>query len=323
MKLSVAMCTYNGERHIEKQLASILNQTIAIDEIVICDDGSNDKTIQIIEQFQLQYPAIISLYKNEVTLGSNKNFEKAISICSGDYIFLSDQDDIWKNIKVEKIIQFFNENKSMEGVFSNADLINEKGDFFTKNSLWDTVFFMENQLQKPIDLCSFIISIKNIVTGATLCFKKEIKNSIFPFPVAPEFYHDEWIAIFIASRKKLGYITDHLISYRIHENQQTSIDHNLHKPVIDHQLEISKFILGEIIPKTHGDFKKIKKSYFDNHIKFKTITDNLKNEYEFNFKEITESNLVLYKKQNTIMRKANPILYFFRKLKYGLKGEQF
>ena len=323
MKLSVAMCTFNGEQHIEKQLLSILKQTIAIDEIIICDDGSNDKTIQIIEKLQVQYPTIISLYKNQVNLGSNKNFEKAISICSGDYIFLSDQDDIWKDHKVEKTIQFFNENKSMEGVFSNADLINDEDKNFTKNSLWDTVFFMENQLQKPIDLCSFIVSIKNIVTGATLCFKKEIKSSIFPFPVAPNFYHDEWIAIFLASRKKLGYITDHLISYRIHDRQQTSIDYNLPKPVVEYQIKLSKLILGETFPKTHGDFKNIKKSYFDNHIKFKAITDTLNEEYPFNFREITESNLALYKKQNTIMMKANPLLYFFRKLKYGIKGEQF
>ena len=99
------MCTYNGEKYIKEQLESILNQTIAIDEIIICDDGSNDKTIQIIEEIQLEYPNKISLYKNQVNLGSNKNFEKAITICSGDYIFLSDQDDIWKNNKVEKIIK--------------------------------------------------------------------------------------------------------------------------------------------------------------------------------------------------------------------------
>ena len=107
MKLSVALCTYNGEKYIKEQLESILNQTVAIDEIIICDDRSNDKTTAIIEQFQAEYPDKISLHKNHANLGSTKNFEKSISICTGDYIFLSDQDDIWKANKVEKIIQYF------------------------------------------------------------------------------------------------------------------------------------------------------------------------------------------------------------------------
>jgi glycosyltransferase involved in cell wall biosynthesis len=160
MKTSVAMCTYNGEKYIKIQLESILNQILPIDEIVICDDGSNDKTIAIIEQFQFEYPNKIFLYKNPVNLGSNKNFEKAITICNGDYIFLSDQDDLWKETKVEKIIQHFSENEYLEGVFSNADLINDEAVNFTQNSLWDSVFFIENQLQKPIDLYCLIKSKK-------------------------------------------------------------------------------------------------------------------------------------------------------------------
>jgi len=107
MKTSVAMCTHNGEKYIKTQLESILTQTIAIDEIVICDDRSNDNTIAIIEQIQLENPNKISLYKNHENIGSTKNFEKAISICTGDYIFLSDQDDIWKVNKFEKVIKNF------------------------------------------------------------------------------------------------------------------------------------------------------------------------------------------------------------------------
>ena len=116
MKLSVAMCTYNGEQHVNEQLESILKQTMTVDEIIICDDGSTDKTIQIIEQFQMNFPNIITLHRNSFNLGSNKNFEKAITLCSGDYIFLSDQDDIWKINKVEKIIQSFLDSPSLEAI---------------------------------------------------------------------------------------------------------------------------------------------------------------------------------------------------------------
>ena len=68
MKTSVAMCTYNGEKYIKTQLESILNQTVAIDEIIICDDGSNDKTIEIIAQIQLENPNKIYLYQNPINL---------------------------------------------------------------------------------------------------------------------------------------------------------------------------------------------------------------------------------------------------------------
>jgi len=212
MKTSVAMCTYNGEKFIKIQIESILNQSLPIDEIVICDDGSNDKTIEIIKQFQREYPNKITLHKNQINLGSNKNFEKAISLCNGDYVFLSDQDDVWKTDKVEKIIHCFLNNPLIEAVFTNGDLINFKNEKIVNKTLWNSVFFLENQLNKPIHLFKLISSKRNMVTGATLCIKKETKELILPFPEINSYYHDEWIAIIMASRNKLAYLTDELIS---------------------------------------------------------------------------------------------------------------
>jgi glycosyltransferase involved in cell wall biosynthesis len=314
MKTSVAMCTYNGEKYIKEQLKSILNQTVTIDEIVICDDGSNDKTIATIEQFQVEYPNKIFLYKNPVNLGSNKNFQKAIKICNGDYIFLSDQDDLWKETKVEKIIQHFSKNEYLEGVFSNADLINDESENFTQNSLWDSVFFIENELQKPIDLYCLIKSKKNMVTGATLCFKKEIKNLILPIPVIHEFYHDEWIAIILASRKKFGYVTDKLISYRIHSGQQMGVGGYQKKNRSKKHINLSNHILDNSTPKSYLDFKQLAKIYYRNYLKFKNVSNSTEDGFHLNFKEIAESNLELFKKCNDSLKRAYPFLYFFRNL---------
>lgn len=118
MKLSVAMCTYNGDKFIASQLSSILDQTIPIDDIVICDDGSNDKTLEIISRIQQENPNKINLFRNPVNLGSTKNFEKAIDLCSGDYIFLADQDDIWKKDKVQKNFRCFLIKIQMQKAFS-------------------------------------------------------------------------------------------------------------------------------------------------------------------------------------------------------------
>ncbi|PZX94834.1 glycosyltransferase family 2 protein [Flavobacterium aquariorum] len=322
MKTSVAMCTYNGEKYIKEQLESIFNQTVAIDEIIICDDGSNDKTITIIELIQIENPNKISLYKNQINLGSTKNFEKAIEFCSGDYIFLSDQDDIWKENKVEKVIQHFFKNPSTEAVFTNGDLFNGENKKIETHSLWDSVFFMENQLSKPIDLYQHILFKANMVTGATLCIKKEIKKLILPIPNIKKFYHDEWIAIVIASRNNLEYLTDKLISYRIHSSQQSGISSNLKiSKSKKYQLK-SNHILGHDTPNSFQEHSQLAKLYFRNYLKFKTASKEVKNDFPVNFNEIAETYLDLFKKCNESLKKANPIFYFFRNLTDKMRGKR-
>lgn len=86
-KISVALCTYNGEKFIHQQIDSILNQSLKVDEIVVCDDGSTDETQNILAKYQNKYPSIFKIHINEKNLRSVKNFEKAISLCSGEIIF--------------------------------------------------------------------------------------------------------------------------------------------------------------------------------------------------------------------------------------------
>lgn len=322
MKLSVAICIFNGEKYIKEQLESILHQTMVIDEIVICDDGSKDRTLEIITQIQENNPNKIFLYNNEENLGSTKNFEKAITLCSGDYIFLSDQDDIWKENKVEKVIQHFLQNPSTEAVFTNGDLINDKNEKISTHTLWGSVFFIENQLEKPINLFTLISSKRNMVTGATLCIKKETKEFILPFPNIKKYYHDEWIAIIIASRKKIDYITDELISYRIHSEQQIGGKNSIQKNTTQKHLKLSNYILGNSTPKSYQDFNQLSKAYFRNYLKFKNISQNTKDDGLVNFKEIAESNLKLFKKCDNSLKKANPIFYFFRYLTDMIRGKR-
>src|ERR1700744_3577317 len=92
--ISVALCTYNGEKYIKEQLDSIINQTYTCIEVIIVDDGSTDSTYDIISDYALRDNRI-KCFKNETNLGFNKNFEKAVSLTSGEYIAISDQDDIW------------------------------------------------------------------------------------------------------------------------------------------------------------------------------------------------------------------------------------
>jgi glycosyltransferase involved in cell wall biosynthesis len=322
MKTSVAMCTYNGEKYIKEQLESILNQTLAIDEIIICDDASKDKTISIIEQIQLENPNKIFLYKNQTNLGTNRNFEKSITICTGDYIFLSDQDDVWKNNKVEKVLQHFSENPKSEAVFSNGDLINDKSEKIHSLTLWDSVYFLENQLNKPIELFKLIASKRNMVTGATLCIKKEIKSLILPFPEIKKYYHDEWIAIIIASRNTLNYITDELISYRIHPKQQIGGKTRLQKSTTKKHLKVSNLILGNTFPKSYQDYCQLTNTYYRHYKKFNEVSKNTKDDFPINFSEIAASNLELFIESKKLLKMKFPIIYFFKNFMDKLRGKR-
>ena len=106
-KCSVAMATYNGALYIEKQILSIINQTRRVNEIVISDDGSSDDTLEIVRKLAKSPEAVEIKFKiltDNPRHGFCGNFEHAISHCDGDYIFICDQDDIWLNNKVERVI---------------------------------------------------------------------------------------------------------------------------------------------------------------------------------------------------------------------------
>lgn len=101
VRISIAMATYNGAQYLQEQLDSFLYQTRQPDELVVCDDGSTDATLEILEAFRQQAPFAVHIYPNETNLGYIRNFERALSLCTGDIIFLSDQDDVWFCNKVE------------------------------------------------------------------------------------------------------------------------------------------------------------------------------------------------------------------------------
>lgn len=315
MYISVALCTYNGEKFIKKQLDSILNQTLKVNEIVVCDDQSNDSTLAILETYKIKYPSIFKIFINEVNLKSNKNFEKALSLTSGEYIFFSDQDDLWEPNKVAKTIHLFEKNKDIEGVFSNANLIDENDLIISETiSLWDTVGFFEKKLIKPINYLNFLMINGNFVTGATLCISKKVKDFCLPFDTNQiNFFHDYWVALLLAERKSLTCINENLISYRVHSNQQIGVG-NIQERVEIHNNKPTnyKLILGYIEPKKFNDYKLITNFIYDNYIYHKNNPDKY---YSLAVNKRKEKNLLkLYNsaKQNMII--AKPITYYIKKI---------
>jgi len=314
MKLSVALCTYNGSKFIEQQINSILNQTIKVDEIIVCDDKSTDATVAILKELQVANPCIV-IIENELNLRSTKNFEKAIQRCSGDYIFLADQDDLWNEEKVAKTLAIFNENPSAEGVFSNADLIDANGNSLSNKTIWDSVFFFEKELPKPIDFIDIIFKNGNIVTGATLCIKKEVKSFIFPF--SEDNLHDEWIASLLAFRNTLYYSTENLISYRIHENQQVGMK-NRNK--LEEITRKKRIIIGLDTPKSFQEHRFLLKKMF---LKQKELLNFQKYNFAFiDFQKLQKDNLLEWKLYIEKTKKAFPIQYKITSLIDTLLGKR-
>lgn len=128
MTVSVCMGTYNGETYIEQQLNTILRQTKAPEEVILCDDGSTDNTVSIIERFIRKngLDGKWKLYRNKINKGYPSNFYYACSLCNEEIVFLADQDDIWENDKIEKMCRVMEKNPGAKSVCCKFNLMDEK-----------------------------------------------------------------------------------------------------------------------------------------------------------------------------------------------------
>ncbi len=224
LKISIALCTYNGAKFLAEQLDSFLEQTRLPDELVVGDDCSNDKTVQIIEDFAKTAPFLVRLEINKKNLGSTKNFEQTILRCAGDLIFLSDQDDVWMPEKLEKIIAAFEKSDKIGMVFSDAVLVGENLEPLGYN-LWDFSFTKEEQQRAKERKMLEVLIDRNVVTGATMAFRAHLRDFFSPIPTdIPLIVHDGWIALIIASISNIIFIKHPLVEYRQHSSQQLGID---------------------------------------------------------------------------------------------------
>jgi glycosyltransferase involved in cell wall biosynthesis len=229
MKISIALCTYNGEAFLPEQLESIENQTRRPDEMIVCDDGSSDGTWDILQAFKKNSCFPVQIFRNEKTLGSTKNFEKTILLCNGDIIALSDQDDVWKQHKLEIMEGVFGREPSSGYVFSDAEVVDEDLNPL-EYGLWEAagfqgpLFMMFSKGQQT--LCFLRM---RFVTGAAMAFRASLRNLVIPFPVNTVWVHDNWIAACLSSNGAFGVpISEKLFLYRQHLKQQIGISSSNH-----------------------------------------------------------------------------------------------
>jgi glycosyltransferase involved in cell wall biosynthesis len=218
LKVSVAMCTYNGAAYLREQLDSIARQSRLPNELVICDDGSSDSTPALLADFAASAPFPVRIYRNPNNLGSTKNFEQAIGLCTGDLIALCDQDDIWIPEKLALQAKLLEQDPGLNGVFTDAYLIDSESNRL-RERLWSRINFTPAEQRRYIsgDGLSTLLR-RNVVTGATLMIRGEAQNLFMPIPQT--LVHDGWIAWMLTLHSKLEPTVEPLIYYRIHDNQQ-------------------------------------------------------------------------------------------------------
>lgn len=200
--VSIALCTYNGAHFLGQQLDSIINQTYPNLEIIVVDDFSVDNTIDILRAYEVKY-SNFSIFVNESNRGVNYSFSRAISLCHGEFIAISDQDDVWFSKKIEDAYNNIGDNMM---IYSNSQLMDENGNDLRRR------MFKKRELHSGSDPRN--LSIYNNIAGHTVMFRSELKAHILPVPYSC--HYDWWIAFVATNLGSIDYLDVPYSMHRIH-----------------------------------------------------------------------------------------------------------
>jgi len=209
--LSVCMAAYNGARFIREQAGSVLRQLEPEDELIVADDASQDETVSILEG--LGDPRVHVL-RHAQNSGVTRAFESALRQANGEIIFLCDQDDVWREDKVRRVLAVFENSPCTTLVLTNGELMDAQG-----CSLGE---MLHTGARLPLGAAANLI--KNRYQGSTMAFRREILEAVLPFPEGIPM-HDSWIGIVNALVGKAAYLPQSLILYRRHPGNATSRQH--------------------------------------------------------------------------------------------------
>ncbi|KIM06024.1 MAG: alpha-L-Rha alpha-1,3-L-rhamnosyltransferase [Sulfurovum sp. AS07-7] len=225
------MATYNGEKYIKEQLNSILVQLGVDDEVIVSDDGSSDRTVEIIKSFN---DSRIKIYNNSKEKGYTRNFENALEKASGDIIFLSDQDDVWVKNKVSRMVEIL---KDYDFVVSDNSIVNENLEVINKSHF--EVYKTSRGFIKNLLLPRYV--------GACMAFKKNVLEKSLPFPGNAKLcVHDYWISLIAEVYFKSYKLDEQLLLYRRH-GANASSGGEKSKNSLSHKLKVRLYTLIHLI----------------------------------------------------------------------------
>lgn len=210
--VSIALCTYNGEKFLREQLDSLIAQDYENLELIIVDDASTDFTPSILQEYQSLHP-FIKLHLNSVNIGFNENFKKAVNFCNGTYIAIADQDDIWLPQKIALLIGKIGNNLL---IYHDSVFIDEVGKSQKIKTSTHHRFAYGN--------CSESFLYFNCVSGHACLFHRNLAATLDNRPA--DMYYDWWLAYSAACSSKITAIEDVLVKHRKHADSSTKKDLN-------------------------------------------------------------------------------------------------
>jgi glycosyltransferase involved in cell wall biosynthesis len=226
-EISIALCTYNGAAYLPEQWQSLLQQDRLPDEVIICDDGSTDNTRLLLRQLAADSPFRVEVVENPVRLGFNKNFGQALSRCTGDLVFICDQDDFWMPQKLRLMADFMQQNPAVQVAFNDAEVADEHlqpiGIRF-----WEKVRFDQQAQQRwrNGDVMDVLLD-GNRVMGCATVIRRTFLDKLLPIPDAvPGYIYDGWISLTAASLGVIQFVDEPLQHYRTHPTQQVGVRPN-------------------------------------------------------------------------------------------------
>ena len=267
-KIDILMATYNGEKYLAEQLDSIINQTYHNWNLLIRDDNSIDKTLEIIQDYQKKDNRIKLLKDNEGNLGIVKNFEELLKNSESEFIMFSDQDDIWIENKLDVYL------KTAEKIKSKGFLLHSDAILFDKNksNILKGAFISKKAINKGLENVFF----NYFVQGATILISKEIKNFILPFP-KEVYLHDRYIHLISELFFERIFVNKTLIYYRQHGDNQIGAKNTIRELLSKRYFDERDRQLIKAVYNKHGnlltgDKKELIEKYFK-------ITDVKKNRF--------------------------------------------
>ena len=278
--ISVVVAAYNGEKYIIKQLESIKNQTLKVDEVIICDDCSKDSTVFKVEEY-IKQNSLNGWYvhKNEKNLGYSANFFSGLSLAKGDYIFLADQDDLWYENKVETMIGYLSNNPNCLSVSSGYNIIDENDNVIDNPG----IMFLDETDDGSIKNITLESQIgTSNIRGCAMCIKKELSEKIEALELDDLLGHDCLINVLACLNGENTKINKILFGYRYHGNNTSltaigrkSLIGDYQKRIcgIEQAINAHKYILEnkeKYKNITDGDIKAISKQikFYENRLKF-------------------------------------------------------
>ncbi|MBD2093924.1 glycosyltransferase [Trichocoleus sp. FACHB-591] len=233
--VSVAVATFNGEKYLREQLDSILGQTYKNIEIVVSDDCSSDRTLDILEEYRSKYG--LRYFCNERNLGLVRNFESAISMCQGKYIALCDQDDIWKPMKIETLVS---EIEGYSLIYSPAVEYIHKDGYIAK--VPDVASYLNWYSRFGTGKATKQLIASNWVVSHQVMFRKDLCKFALPIPKGQP-YHDAWLAIVASKLGGIKFLSDDLMVYRQHEQ---SFTYNSYQSSGSHKNKVISYLLQKL-----------------------------------------------------------------------------